>query len=187
MRKAYIHYLKAIRIRAILLIEKTLYRNDTKGESAMKNRNEVLRITVLILGALLITVLCMLFYYRKKSFREILPLPYQPGDSIVQIMYNDMNTFPKLSAADAEAFLADMEQFQYRHVTNEAGMDSFGRVIYMTHGESVEIMFSNERGGSILVNKVGQNKKQPVYQIIGTDPQLEKLFDTYVHLADENN
>ena len=112
---------------------------------------------------------------------------FRSGDSIVQIMYNDMDTFPKLSAADAEAFLADMERFQYRHVTNEAGMDSFGRVIYMTHGESVEIMFSNERGGSLLVNKVGQNKKQPVYQIIGTDPQLEKLFDTYVQLADENN
>ena len=153
----------------------------------MKNKNKALRVTALILGAVLIAALGMLFYYRKQSFRDILPLPLQPGDSIVQIAYNDMETWPKLSVADAEAFLADMEQFQYRHVTNDTGMDSFGRVIYMTNGESVEIMFSNERGGSILVNKVGPYKKQPVYQVIGNDPQLEQLFDAYVKLANENS
>ncbi len=44
-------------------------------------------------------------------------------------------------------------------------------------------MFSNERGGSILVNDMEKDKADPIYTISGNDIPLEEFFNSYIEKA----
>ena len=148
----------------------------------MKNKKgyTIIAVTVLLVVILIISVK---FYYRKQSFLEILPEVPEFETEMVQIMRNDSESAVHMSNELFDEFIKDMKRFKYQHVTNSFGMDSFGRIIYLSNGTSVEIMFSNERGGSILVNLIDKDGNEPIYKIIGSNDQLEKIFDTYVGKA----
>ena len=149
----------------------------------MKKSKKIILVSALIAAALLILVLGMLFYYREQTFLKILPV--NPDSAVVQIRKNGMETSLALPDELSRDFLENLSEFQYKHVTNASGMDSFGSLILSADGKHIEIMFSNERGGSILVNNIDQDGTEPVYRVIGSSGRLEEIFDTYIALANE--
>ena len=149
----------------------------------MKKSKKIILVSALIVAALLILVLGMLFYYREQTFLEILPA--DPISAVVQIRKNGMDHSQNLPENLFSDFLDDLSEFQYKQVTSASGMDSFGSLIYSVEGKHIEIMFSNERGGSVLINDIDKNGKAPVYKVLGNNGRLEEIFDTYLALANE--
>ena len=106
----------------------------------MNKTKKFILASALIGAALLILVLGMLSYYREQTFPEILPV--NPDTAVVRIETNDMHRALDLPETLFRDFLADMSAFQYRHVTDASGMDSFGRMTFTADGKHIEIMFS---------------------------------------------
>ena len=144
----------------------------------MKNKKIMIVLITIIVFIVLGLIASAAYYHREQSFLEILPEIPEFEPEMVQIMRNDEENAVHMSNELFDEFLKDMDTFKYKHVTTSFGMDSFGRLIYLSNGNHVEIMFSNERGGSILVNPMDRNGNEPIYKIIGSDNQLEKIFDT---------
>ena len=149
----------------------------------MKKKNIIVVLIAIIALILLALIASVTYYHREQSFLEILPEIPEFEPEMVQIMRTDRESAVPMSKELFDDFVKDMDKFKYKHVTTSFGMDSFGRIIYLSNGNHVEIMFSNERGGSILVNPLDENGNEPIYKIIGSDNQLEKMFDAYLDKA----
>ena len=149
----------------------------------MKSKNRIYTILAVMVLLAVILLVCAKFYHREQSFLEILPEIQEFETETVQIMRNDAESSVPMSEELFDEFINDMDKFTYQHVTDAFGMDSFGRMIYFSQGTRVELLFSNERGGSILVNPVDNDDKEPIYKVVGSNYELEKIFDTYVGKA----
>lgn len=145
-------------------------------------------ITAIVVIILLSAVFGFMFSGRERAFSDILPANPKAESAIALIQSNDMESSVSMPDELLMQFMKDMDEFKYKKVTESSVMDSFGRIIYYAENEHhIEIMFSNERGGSILVNDIDKDGNDPVYKLIGDHMELEKFFQSYLNSAARQN
>ncbi len=149
----------------------------------MKKPAKIIIISIVTVSILLAGIAGFMISNRERSFSDILPVAPKPDEALAIIKRADQESSLHLSPELFSQLINDMEGFQYKKVTKSNLMNSFGDIIYTVDGHPVEIMFSNERGGSILVNDMEKDRADPIYTIVGNDIPLEEFFNSYIEKA----
>lgn len=119
--------------------------------------------------------------------------PQKPGE--VQTLSQILPIDPRNSVADPHVFVsADggpfvdlpkrqindlfyaLDEFRYQQVASALEIESYGCIRYFADGRNIELLLSDEQGGSILVNNVDTDGREPVYQVSAGAEELKKLF-----------
>lgn len=149
----------------------------------MKKPAKIIIILIAAVIVFLVGIAGFMVSHRERSFSDILPVDPNPDEALAMIKRADQESSLHLSPELFSQLIHDMEGFQYKRATKSKVMNSFGDVIYTIDGHPIEIMFSNERGGSILVNDIEKDRADPIYTIVGNDIPLEEFFNSYIEKA----
>ncbi len=142
--------------------------------------------TIIVCICLLVVaiVVCSILYsYRERSLDQVLPeLPEQ--GVLLYFPQSESDSSLHLSEEQATQLLDAMNQAKYRRVGKIMGLDSYASVIYVTNGRQFEILFSDQDGGSILVNDVDSDGWKPLYRILPSGDALKNLLNQFKTVAE---
>ncbi len=139
-------------------------------------------IVCICLLAVAIAVCSILYSYRERSLAQVLPeLPDQ--NVLVYFPQSDMDTSLHLSEEQTTQLLDAMNQAKYRRMGKIMGLDSYASVMYVTNGRQFEILFSDQDGGSILINDVDSDGWKPLYRVLPSGDALKNLLNQFMEAA----
>lgn len=132
-------------------------------------------------------VLCLFAYNgREQTLEDILPMELG-GEVLLRTTGADSLNI-NLSPEQIQQLQDVMSQAAYKKVGVADGMgtpENYVNLICNHQDRFVEIMFSTQKGGRILVNDMDSGKESPVYEIQPSGEKIEALLRSWLEAAAE--
>ena len=168
---------------------------DLQNESArvlknMKHNLAKKRVLQSVISVLLVLaliggiILAFAFYGRERSLDEILPLNSNAHIDYAELTAHGESDGVNLSQAQLDRLFQLMGQLRFKKLQTTNMMDAdrnYATLRYGANGHLMELMFSNSKGGCVLVNDVQKEGRSPLYRIVPSGTELQKLLNEFCH------
>ena len=112
-----------------------------------------------------------------KMLNEILPVnPVNCIEDPIVFISKEGSKYVTLPQRECNDLFYALNNMTYALKTKVSSIENYGCIRFFADGKNMEILFSDTRGGSILINDVDTDGKEPVYTVSCGANNLKKLF-----------
>ena len=136
-------------------------------------------VTVIVILVFVLSIICIGLpkEQERKTLSEVLPVnPINCIEDPIVFISQEGSKYVTLAQRGCKDLFYALNNMTYALKTKVASIDNYGCIRFFADGKNIEILFSDSRGGSILINDVDTDGKEPVYAVSCGADKLKKLF-----------
>ena len=135
--------------------------------------------TLIVILVLILSIACIGMQKEPeiKTLNEALPVnPINCIEDPVVFISGEGSKYVTLPQRQCNDLFYALNNMTYALETKVSNIENYGSIRFFADGKNMEILFSDTRDGSILVNDVDTDGKEPVYAVSCGADELKELF-----------
>ena len=135
--------------------------------------------TLIVILVLILSIACIGMPKEPeiKTLNEVLPVnPINCIEDPVVFISREGSKYVTLPQRQCNDLFYALNNMNYTLKNKVSSIENYGCIRFFADGKNMEILFSDTRDGSILVNDVDTDGKEPVYAISCGADKLKELF-----------
>ena len=139
--------------------------------------NKATMLIVVLVFILSITCIAIQKEPEIKTLNEVLPVnPINCIEEPVVFISQEESKYVTLPQRECNDLFYALNNMTYALKNKVSSIENYGCIRFFADGKNMEILFSDTRDGSILVNDVDTDGKEPVYAVSCGADKLKELF-----------
>ena len=135
--------------------------------------------TLIVILVLILSIACIALQKEPEiqTLNEILPVnPINCIEDPVVFISQEESKYVTLPQRECNDLFYALNNLTYTLKNKVSSLDNYGCIRFFADGKNMEILFSDTRDGSILINDVDTDGKEPVYAVSCGKDALKELF-----------
>ena len=136
-------------------------------------------VTVIVILVFVLSIICIGLpkEQESKTLNEILPVnPINCIEAPIVFISQEGSKYVTLPQRAYKDLFYALNNMTYALKTKVSSIENYGCIRFFADGKNIEILFSDSRDGSILINDVDTDGKEPVYTVSCGADKLKELF-----------
>ena len=136
-------------------------------------------VTVIVILVFILLLICtgLTKEPESKTLNEVLPVnPINCIEEPIVFISHEESKYVTLPRRAYKDLVYAVNNLTYALKTKVSSIDNYGCIRFFADGKNIEILFSDTQDGSILINNVDTDGKEPVYTVSCGANKLKELF-----------